>query len=81
MRRIVNTQEFLHHDPELFAVWCSLAIVTACGMTVGLVAPIVLHPLSYGMAIVVLHPLSYGMAIVVLSALLGFPVANFHRRA
>lgn len=67
--RIIRSKEFLQHDPEMFALWCSLLIVSACATVVACVIPMYLHPAT--MAI----------APIVMSVLLGRAVANFHRRA
>jgi hypothetical protein len=67
--RVIKAKEFRQHDPELFALWCSLLIVTACGTVIACVLPVPLHPVT--MAVV-----PVGMA-----GLLGLAVASFHRRA
>ncbi|PZQ01903.1 MAG: hypothetical protein DI587_03530 [Variovorax paradoxus] len=66
--RVVKAKEFRQHDPELFAVWCSLLIVVACGTVIACVLPMALHPAT--MAVVVV-----GMGV-----LLGLAVGSFHRR-
>lgn len=43
--RLVRARELLPHDPELFALYASLGIVTACAAVIGCVVPIALHPL------------------------------------
>ena len=43
--RSIKAKEFLHHDPELFAVYASGAIVVACGTVLAFVVPVALHPL------------------------------------
>ena len=67
--RIIKAREFGHHDPELFAVWCCLLILVGCGSVVGLVVPVVVHPLVWA------------GAIVAVAALVGLGVGSFHRRA
>lgn len=67
--RVLRSREFRQHDPELFAAFTCLAIVTACAAVVGFVIPVTLHPLS--MPVVPL----------LMSLLLGRAFANFHRRA
>jgi hypothetical protein len=67
--RVVKAKEFRQHDPEMFALWCSVMIVTACGTVIACVLPGTLHPVT--MAVV-----PVGMA-----GLLGLAVASFHRRA
>ncbi|WP_038213989.1 DUF4400 domain-containing protein [Xenophilus azovorans] len=67
--RIVRAQEFLHHDPEMFAVWCSLLIMASCATVVAFVLPLGLHPASLA---------AFPVAVAVL---LGLAIANFHRRA
>lgn len=67
--RIIKAKEFLHHDPELFAVWCCLLILIGCGSVVALVVPVALHPLALPSA---------SVAVV---GLIGLSVASFHRRA
>jgi hypothetical protein len=44
--RVLRSREFRQHDPELFAAFTCLAIVTACAAVVGFVIPVTLHPLS-----------------------------------
>lgn len=67
--RLVKSKEFRHHDPELFALFACLAIVTACATVVAFVVPVTLHPLAMPAV-----PL-------LISLLLGRALANFHRRA
>lgn len=67
--RIVRSKEFLQHDPEMFAVWCSLSIITACTTVVAFVLPVQLHPATMA------------SATVTMAMLLGQAIANFHRRA
>lgn len=69
LRRLIKAREFLQHDPELFAVWCCLLIVVACGTVVALVIPRTLHPLT-----IALLPIAA-------SLLVGLSIASFHRRA
>ncbi len=67
--RIVKAREFGHHNPELFAVWCCLLILSTCGSVVALVVPVALHPLALL------------AAAVSAAGLVGLGVASFHRRA
>lgn len=67
--RIVRSKEFLQHDPEMFAVWCSLLIITACATVIAFVVPVELHPVALAAP-----PIALAM-------LFGRAVANFHRRA
>lgn len=69
LRRLVKAKEFLGHDPELFAVWCCLLILVACGTVVALVVPYALHPLALA------------LVPIALSLLVGLSIASFHRRA
>jgi hypothetical protein len=43
--RLIKSKEFRQHDPELFALYACLAIVTGCATVVGFVVPVTLHPL------------------------------------
>lgn len=67
--RIIRAKEFLQHDPEMFAVWCSLLIITSCATLLAFVLPMQLHPAALA-----------GVPVAV-AALLGRAIANFHRRA
>lgn len=67
--RVIRSKEFLQHDPEMFAVWCSLLIITACTTVVAFVLPVQLHPAS-------LAGLPIAMAV-----LLGRAITHFHQRA
>ncbi|KQP23363.1 DUF4400 domain-containing protein [Pseudorhodoferax sp. Leaf267] len=69
LRRQIKAREFLHHDPELFALWCCLLILLGCATVVALVLPVALHPLALALA-----PLAMAL-------LTGLAVASFHRRA
>ena len=69
IRRLIKSKEFRQHDPELFALYACLAIVTACVTVVGFVVPVTLYPLVMP-----------GVPIVI-SVLLSRAVANFHQRA
>ncbi len=50
IRRIVKSKEFLHHNPELFALNASLVILIACGTVVVFVLPVAVHPLLLALA-------------------------------
>lgn len=67
--RIVRSKEFLLHDPEMFAVWCSLLIITGCATVVAFVLPIQLHPVMLA------------ASPVAMTVLLGRAITHFHRRA
>ncbi len=67
--RIIKAKEFVQHDPEMFALYASLAIVATCATVVGFVVPVTVHPL-----ILPCVPL-------VISVLVGRAVGCFHRRA
>jgi hypothetical protein len=69
LTRIVRAKEFLMHDPEMFAVWCSLLIITACATVVALVMPMRLYP-----AMLAGPPMA-------MAVLLNRAVGNFHQRA
>ncbi len=43
--RLIKAKEFLQHDPEMFALYASLGIVTLCATVIGFVVPVTLHPL------------------------------------
>lgn len=67
--RVIRSKEFLLHDPEMFAVWCSLLIIFGCATVVALVLPIQMHPATLA-----------GSPIA-MSVLLGRAITHFHRRA
>lgn len=67
--RRVKAKEFRQHDPEWFAAYASLGIVTICVTVIGFVLPLALHPLVMP------------CAPVLLSIFLGRTVASFHLRA
>lgn len=66
--RLVKSKELLHHDPEMFALYVSMAILISCATVLAFVWPISLHPL-----IVPCVPLAVG-------ALLALAIQHFHRR-
>jgi uncharacterized protein DUF4400 len=43
--RVIKAKEFLQHDPEMFALYASLGIVTLCATVIGFVLPVALPPL------------------------------------
>lgn len=45
LARLIKAKEFLQHDPEMFALYASLGIVTLCATVIGFVLPVSLHPL------------------------------------
>ena len=67
--RVVWSKEFLLHDPEMFAVWCSLSIIAGCVTVVAFVLPVQWHP-----AMLAGSPIAMTM-------LLGRAIMHFHRRA
>ena len=67
--RVIKSKEFLHHDPERFALYASVSILLACAAVVALVLPVGVHPL-----------VSPGV-VATLAVLWGRSVAHFHRRA
>ncbi len=66
--RVIKSKEFLHHDPERFALYASVSILLACATVVALVLPVGVHPL-----------VSPGV-VATLAVLWGRSVAHFHRR-
>lgn len=66
--RVIKSKEFLHHDPERFALYASLSIMLACAAVVALVLPVEVHPL--------VNP----SVLAALAVLWGRIVADFHRR-
>jgi hypothetical protein len=66
--RLIKSKEFRQHDPELFALYASAAIVAVCGTVLAFVAPWTLHPL-----VMPCVPL-------LVSLLVGRAVGHFHRR-
>lgn len=69
LARIVRANEFLQHDPEMFALWGSLLIVSVCGTIVAFVIPMQLHPAALASA-----PIAMGL-------FLSRALTHFHRRA
>jgi hypothetical protein len=67
--RLVKAKEFLHHNPEMFALFACLAILTSCATILAFVLPITLHPLA-----VPCVP-------VIIGSLMGTAIRDFHRRA
>jgi hypothetical protein len=65
--RLVKSKEFLHHNPELFAFYACVAILTTCATVLAFVLPITLPPL-----LVPCVPL-------VIGTLLGVATKDFHR--
>ena len=66
--RLIKAKEFLQHDPEMFALYASLGIVTLCATVIGFVLPVTLPPLLLPCV-----PLVVG-------ALAGRALGCFHRR-
>jgi len=67
--RVIKSKEFLHHDPERFALYASLAIVLSCAAAIAIVVPVAIHPM--------VNP----FLVVALGLLCARSLANFHRRA
>lgn len=67
--RVIRAKEFLQHDPEMFAVWCSLLIIAACATVIAFVLPVQTHPATLA-----------GFPIA-MAVLLGRAITHFHRRA
>ena len=67
--RLIKAKEFLQHDPEMFALYASLGIISLCATVIGFVLPVTLHPLLLPCV-----PLVVGV-------LAGRAVGCFHRRA
>ena len=66
--RVVKAKEFLHHSPEMFALYACLAILTSCATVLAFVLPFTLHPLA-----VPCVP-------VVIGTLMGTAIRDFHAR-
>jgi hypothetical protein len=66
--RTVKSKEFLHHNPEAFAVYGSFLVLTCCATAIAFILPVTLHPYLIASA-----PL-------VVAASGGLAVANFHAR-
>lgn len=67
--RLIKAKEFVQHDPEMFAVYACLVIITMCATMVGFAMPVTLHP-----TVLPCVPL-------VISVLIGRALGCFHRRA
>lgn len=66
--RVIKSKEFLHHDPERFALFASLVVVLSCASVVALVVPLPVHPM--------VSP----AVLATLALLAGRSFAHFHRR-
>lgn len=66
--RVIKSREFLHHDPERFALYTSVAIVLVCAFMVSMVMPISVHP--------AVSP----VVVALLGILAGLSLSHFHRR-
>ena len=66
--RLIKAKEFLQHDPEMFAFYASLGIVTLCATVIGFVVPVTPYPLLLPCA-----PLLVGV-------LAGRALGCFHKR-
>lgn len=67
--RVIKSKEFLHHDPERFALYASMAIVLSCAAVVSTVVPVRVHPM--------VSP----AVLAALALLAGRSFSHFHRRA
>lgn len=67
--RVIRAKEFVQHDPEMFALWCSLLIITACASVIAFVLPVAVHPVTLA------------CSPIAMAALLDLAIANFHLRA
>lgn len=67
--RVVRSKVFVQHDPELFALHASLAIVLSCLSIVAFVLPVLVHPYWLAMA-----PFAMGVCV-------NRAMANYHRRS
>jgi hypothetical protein len=68
LERVVKSKEFRQHDPEMYALYLSTAILGTCSLVLCLVLPWTMHPLAWALA-----PL--GIAFLAARA-----IADFHRR-
>lgn len=66
--RVIKSKEFLHHDPERFALYASIAIALSCAAVVAMVIPVQVHPM--------VSP----AVLATLALLTGRTFAHFHRR-
>lgn len=67
--RTLKSKEFRQHDPERFALFATLAVLSSCAVVVGLVMPVTIHPLTLP------------AAPAVVAVLIGRSVGHFHQRA
>lgn len=67
--RTLKSKEFRQHDPERFALFATLAVLSACATVVGMVMPVTLHPLTLP------------AAPAAVAVLIGRSVGHFHQRA
>lgn len=67
--RVIRAKEFVQHDPEMFALWCSLLIITACATVIAFVLPVAVHPVALA------------CSPIAMAALLDLAIMNFHLRA
>lgn len=66
--RVIKSKEFLHHDPERFALYASMAVVLSCAVVVAMVVPVPVHPM--------VSP----AVLATFALLVGRSFAHFHRR-
>lgn len=69
LERAAKAKEFRQHDPEMFALYVSIAILTLCASVLAMVWP---WPL---------HPASWAAAPILVAVVLSRAIAHFHRRA
>jgi len=67
--RSIKARQFVHHDPEMFALFVSMAIVLVCGAVLASVLPVTLPALLLPAV-----PVAMGV-------FAGGALGNFHRRA
>lgn len=69
LERAAKAKEFRQHDPEMFALYVSTAILTLCASVLAMVWPWTLHPAAWA------------AAPIVVAVVLSRAIAHFHRRA
>ena len=68
LERVAKAKEFRQHDPEMFALYVSIAILTLCASLLAMVWPWTLHPLAWA------------AVPVVVAVVLSRAISHFHRR-
>lgn len=69
LERTAKAREFRQHDPEMFALYVSIAILTLCTSLLAMVWPWTLHPAAWA------------VAPIFVAVVLSRAIAHFHRRA